>query len=37
MVTPNPTPLGQRTTPFSHFSEDVSLDTGNEAFPLNSM
>jgi hypothetical protein len=37
IVTPNPGPLGQRTTPLMLFSGDVAHVTGRAALPLNSM
>src|SRR4051812_16345547 len=37
IFTPNPGPVGQRTTPFSAFNDDVSHVTGISALPLNSM
>ena len=36
-MTPKPGPVGQRTEPFSHRSDDVGLATGNVGLPLNSM
>src|SRR5258705_12179909 len=36
IFTPNPTPVGHLTIPFSAFSDELSHSTGISAFPLNS-
>ena len=37
IVMPKPGPVGTRTTPFSHLSDEVSLAAGISESPLNSV